>query len=379
MRPFKILAVALSTLLVAVAVHAGNAKNADPELSARMAVIVNSLRFVLPHAGSAERLAASVDDPSVSNALQVISAEAEMLSGHLLKADPTLRHQGRALASDARAAKRQYDRELYSNARLTIEQLTDRCFSCHARLPSGDSQLARVLVDFSELKDLSNAELARVKVATRRFDSALSSFEKHFDNRKLDVNKMDAEWRDYLSVAIAVKQDPARALRALDTFAKRGQMNPTTKLEVAAWRAALEKLKKAQPSPTLAAARAWVKEGEEVADNPADRRALVHWIAASSALHRYLDAQDTGARSRALAEAFLLTVRTDYRVQQSYPVALAEDYLEAAIRAAPKSKTAKSAYSTLEQVSKAAHADDQGKIPDDVTARLKELARLSGS
>ena len=92
------LAAAVTSELRYGTVRAGDAKQPDPQLSARMAVIVNSLRYVLPHASSTERLAASVDDRNVENALQVISSEAEMLAGHLLRAEPTMRHQGRALA-----------------------------------------------------------------------------------------------------------------------------------------------------------------------------------------------------------------------------------------------------------------------------------------
>lgn len=101
-----------------------------------------------------------------------------------------------------------------------------------------------------------------------------------------------------------------------------------------------------------------------------------------SALHRFIDEQaseDAGKKSRTLAEAYLLTVKTDYRVQRAYPIALAEDYLESAIRAAPKTRTARDAYGTLQEVMTSAHQDTKGNVPASVRSRLKELKGIAGA
>jgi hypothetical protein len=129
------------------------------------------------------------------------------------------------------------------------------------------------------------------------------------------------------------------------------------------------------PDDTLPYARALIREGQQRNRFPADRLGLVHFVVASSLLHRYVDTSPfTGPP---LAEAYYLLGVTEAHISRSLWISETEFFLETAIHLAPRSGQARKAYTFLEEYILAGYTGSSGlHLPADIRAHLAELRRL---
>jgi hypothetical protein len=146
--------------------------------------------------------------------------------------------------------------------------------------------------------------------------------------------------------------------------------------DVQSWIDALGKLQRYRDrAPTLAAARELIQGGRGQRPAPSDRRALVHYVTASSVLHRFIDAHP--APSAQTAEAYWLLGFTECFIGRTYWVSQADFFLETAIRMAPDQPFAAEAYALLEdQTILAFFESGMSQLPPDVVRRLAELKAL---
>jgi hypothetical protein len=146
--------------------------------------------------------------------------------------------------------------------------------------------------------------------------------------------------------------------------------------ELAEWIRAVEELAPLESVlEPMAQARAWIREGQLRTDFPGDERGLVHFLLASSLLHRHVVAID-GPREE-LAEAFLLLGQTEAHVSHSLWVSETEAFLENAIRTAPETRFAARAYATLEAFLLTGFTGSSGThLPPEIEAWLDELREL---
>lgn len=376
--------VLLATLLGGAALTGAPAADAADEAAsereqtrATMREIFESVRLLLPLSVNEDRFAAPENRAAVEQALDALAKNADTLATHARPTDPARQGLGRSLARDARQARARYADGRYESAAFQVQQATENCIACHTRLPSpGDSPVAENFVDRTALAALPLAERARLETATRQFDEAAASYEKLLADPEMHPNELLTPLIDYLIVQVRVRNDFERPRKTLQRFARRPDLWRHLRVDVDQWGRSLRELAPlAKQPPDLAAARDLIASAKQVDQYPADHRALVHYLVASSILQRYLDASPPSPRDA--AEAYYLLGLAETHVGDTTWVSQPDLYLEAAIRLAPQEPFAHEAYVLLEEETVADYTGSRGvSLPDSVADHLRELREL---
>ena len=106
-----------------------------------------------------------------------------------------------------------------------------------------------------------------------------------------------------------------------------------------------------------------------------DRAGFVDFVVASGLLNRHL--LDKKNRADDIARSYYLLGITESLIGRSTWLSQTDYYFEAAIRAAPKSNSAKKAFNALEQQIIMQNSGSAGmNIPDDIQENLEELRKM---
>ena len=328
-----------------------------------------------------EAFAASGNRRSIMSALSALEVESSRLDEHGGGMRAEYEYLRATLAEDARDALRYFKRKDHEAARITLRQLTESCLACHSRLPDkGDFPLGERLLEDDRVKSLPVEERVRLEVMARQFEKALHSYEWILTSpasKPAEAYFMGA-LEGYLKVCLRVRGEVDRATRSLETFRRRTDVPRYLQEYTTTWLEALRSL----PEPpaadqALRRARDLVKAGSGVQLYPGDRRGLVHYVAASGVLHRFLE---TGApKQEERCEAYSLLGLSELGISKLSWLSEAERFLEKAIRTCPHSPEALRAYFALEEHVLTAYTGSGGlNLPPEEEARLDELWRLVG-
>ena len=127
--------------------------------------------------------------------------------------------------------------------------------------------------------------------------------------------------------------------------------------------------------PSLATARAIFEEGQRITLAAGSRAALVHNIAASAMLERFIDTHSEAGLE--VGEAYYLLGLTETQAGRNYWVTQGPLFLETAIRLAPAGGFTPDAYAMLEeQLLLSYEGSDYEELPAEDAAHLKELWSL---
>jgi hypothetical protein len=373
---------AAGCLLIASLALGGGAAGAAEDAAAtraRMGELVEALRVALPLSLRPAEFAAPENRARLEQALVKLRDGATALSDHARGKDVGFVHLASALARDAHEVQHRFATGRLEEARFLLGELADDCVNCHARLPyGGDSKLGKSLWQAVDAKSLTTDERLRLQVATRQFGPALESYEALF--AKLPPAQLDLGGyvADYLAIQIRVRDDLPRARQQLEAWRKRGDLPAYLDELVGAWVDALGRY--AAPTPRgqeVARAKQVLADAQTVRRFPADRAGLVHDLVASGLLHRAVTA--AGTPGPETAEAYYLLGVTELRIASSSWLTEPEAYLEAAIRAAPGSATARRAYAVLEESTLLGYTGSagEGELPPEVAVWLQELRQLA--
>jgi len=377
-RSRQTLAPALPLVFAAALLAAWPARAVDGERTrARMREIFASMQLLLPLSADGD-LAAPDEREKVTRALESLAANADLLAQHAGESDPARRFLGRSLATDARNALERYREGRTESSAFLVQQATENCIACHSKLRSpGDSPVAAHFVDASALAKLRPEERARLQVATRQFDDALSTLEALFADSSVHPSAMLGPLTDYLIVAVRVKGDFDRPVPVLEAFAKRPDLWVQLRGDVEQWIRDLRKLRPLRDEPaSLATARKLVQEARSAQPLAPDERSLVRYIVASDILHRWLEGGERSAAEQ--SEAWGLLGVCELQTGDTFWLSQAEFYLETAIRRAPGSESAKRAYELLEAETIESYTGAAGMdLPASASARLAELHELA--
>jgi hypothetical protein len=344
---------------------------------ASMKEIFSAMRPLLIHALKEERFEEPENRAEIARALTLLERSSAQLAGHGKDRGPGFEHLGALLASDAREAHRRWHEKDVEAARFLVLQMTETCVACHSRLPSGrDSSLSRRFADESVIAGLPLDQRALVEYATRQFSTALESYEALLvspDYAARDIDMM-GHLDEYLEICIRVRNEPDRAIQALNRFAERPDTPRVLKQEIASWVQVLAE-RPLPAKPSLAAAQSLIDDARDAAPGQNDRDGLVEYLSAGAILHQLLEdgIADNHERARAL---YLLGV-IDTRVGRSFWLSQAETFLEAAIRAAPATDVARDSFDLLEEYLIAGYTGSGGEqVPSDVADHLETLRAL---
>jgi hypothetical protein len=352
----------------------------DAETRARMAEIFAAMRFLLPLSLDGEAFESDLQRARVEQALAQLDRSAASLAEHGRAQEVPFAHLSRALAIDARDVHERYQMGHAREARYLVQTLTETCIACHSRLPAAsDAPRSEAFVAEVATSDLRSAQRARLAYATRQFDDAQALYEAALADAAMSATDIDLEGHldDYLELMIRVRQDPARAARALERFAVRSDLSPALRDQVAHWQAVLQQLAtRERVDSALAVARAEVEAAESARPERDDRESLVEYLDASALLHRAVAAE--GASAAQQADAFLLLGVIETRIGRSFWLSQAEAYLETAIRLAPGKPVARNAYALLEEYLTAGYSGSAGtSLPPDLKEKLELLRGIS--
>jgi tetratricopeptide (TPR) repeat protein len=348
------------------------------EIRATMRQIFESVRTVLPLSVNDSTYADPRNRDRIQPALQSLAAHADVLARHGRRKDAGFGYLGRHLATDTRTILSSYESGEFEQSQFLLRQLTEYCVTCHSRLPSpNDSPVSEQFVDQGALAGLSLEERATLLIATRRFDEALSTLERLFASTSVHSANLLSPLTDYLVVSIRVKGDLARPLQTLETFSRRPDLWRNLRLDVEQWIADLRALGgDALAGADLASAKRLIEEAKGMINFPGDRSALVHYVVASSILHRYAEAH-AQEKSRDLAEAYYYLGLVESRIGRDYWISQSGMFLESSIRLAPDELFAEKAYALLEEEIILGYSGSGGiHIPPDLEQSLHELQKL---
>ncbi len=373
---------ALSSALLALALlaappSAGAAERGREKTRALMRDMLANLQVLLPASSSERAFADPARADSIRQALQALASDASAVAEHAGARDRASRYLADAVTHDARQVLRAWSQGRTESAIFFLHQMTQNCVACHTRLPHpGDSPFAESLARSATLAALPALERARLQVATRRFEDALATYEAIFADASLHPAETLSAWTDYLVLCIRSQGDYARPQTALERFAKRPDVWSNLREDVTAWLESTRELAtRADEPPSLASARTLLDQASLRMRFPADRQALVQYIAASAHLHRFIAAHPEATPET--GEAYWLLGLAELHVAREYWVSSADFYLETAIRTAPKAPYAKKAFALLEQETLLGYTGSAGtNLPEDVEQHLAELRKL---
>jgi hypothetical protein len=346
-----------------------------------------AVSVLLPEAARDDGFANPARREAAKQAFATLRSAAAELENHGEHEDAGFQLLARGLADDVLVASAAFDAGNAPEARYAFHALTQRCIDCHARLPYPvDSPLAERLIALPEVKALAPVERARFDVALRRFDDALGLLEGVLADAKIPPARLELEGAlaDYLTIAIRVKGDTARARETLAKLARRSDTPIYLRTRLVTWDVSLRKIgEKAAAPPSLADARAFAAMARNLSDVTTARDGLVYDLAASGLLWRFIQEREKGERRQPdleLADAYYELAVVEDRTAFSFWVPQTDAYMEAALRAAPGGPRARRAYARIEeQLLTDFGAASVAELPGPDQRRLAELAKLLGS
>ena len=350
-------------------------------LQTTMHAFFQALTSVFPWSLDAQQFQAPEHRQRIEAGLQALAQHAEHLDTHGQDVPQSFGFLRRSLARSAHDAAERYARGEYPQARFVIQSLTENCFACHSRLPNLQPfDLGKHFLAATNLASLSVPQQVKLEVATRQFDTAVNTCEALLRTPDIPVADMwlMGIFEDYLKLIIRVRNDFPRAITVLTHFLDRSDVPAVLRDQLQSWINALTELQSHGPvDDALSRARTLIEIGQRRNRFPADQQGFVHFVVASSLLHRWLITPPTD--TRALAEAYYWLGIAEASISRTSGLSEAPFFLETAIRLEPTSPIASQAYDVLNIYILTKYTGSLGtRVPSEVQEHLDELRRLRG-
>ncbi len=373
---------------LALAVAAGIAGTSAAESPRdEMAVVFQAMSELINLSTSPEGFVPEEVHPQAASALERLSEASLALLEHAESREADFFALSQGLVHDVEAARIAFELGRFEDVRLRVSLVTGRCIDCHSRLPDlEDSALADRWLANAKLQRLPDPDRARLLVATRRFDEAMETWERLFqDSSRKPIEAEVFGWiREYLSISIRVKRDLVRPRKVLRQLAERADTPQYLARRLSNWARALEDVE-ASPAPALnglARARTLIEGGLTLGPSPFADEGLIHDLAASSLLLAWIDSRpeptsDGEENGADLAEAWYLLGLIESRIESDAWFSRMETYMDAAVRAAPDGPLAERAYEAIEEsLLLSFGASTVDGLPSSERTRLEELRAL---
>jgi hypothetical protein len=315
---------------------------------------------------------------SLRSALETLARGSEDLLGHGDEFGRSTEYLRVAMARDAEKALADFEVGQFNDAQRRVHQLLEYCFACHTRLPEPDrSALGRSIVQGVSVKDLELEERVFFLVATRQLDKALVAIKAALRSPREVPTRITWLFEAYLKLAIRVNRSYGGARDTLKAFLEGSKPPRCLEARVRTWIQSLGELDAHGTLPVdLPAARMLIDEGRRRNEFPADNRGLVHFVAASGLLLRFLENHD--GRGEEKAEAYFLLGVAESHISSALWTDQTDFFLETAIRLHPHSDLAAQAYSFLEEYVVSKHSGVSNTyVPDSVWTHLDSLRDLA--
>jgi hypothetical protein len=377
------LAVCAAAVLAASSAPAAEPTDVE-QTRAMMHEIFAAFATLVRHTGDPEDFTSLENREEIVRSLQTLQRQAGRLERHAAHGGLSAAHRpvGRSLTEDVARALDHFVVGHYESARFLSAQLVENCFACHTKLPSTHRfAMGAELLASEPIASLPPERKALLAVAARQFDTALDLQEGVIsDPHRTPVEiALSGVLESYLKVALRVRGDRDRALRTLTAFRERPDLPLYLQSEIGEWVEVLRHVELDAPDrDRLARAREQIHAARLLTAYPGDRRGLVNFVVASRWLHQHMADAELGREER--AETLLWLGLCEVHISSSLWVSEAEWFLESAIRAAPETTWARTAYTTLEAVYTEGYSGAAGTyLPPEVERRLATLRDLLGA
>jgi hypothetical protein len=368
------------SILVALTALATTAKPEEPR--ATMDAVFGAFQILLPLSLDEKRFASPENQARIAAQIEVLAGAVQALDTHGQDRDQGFQYLSRSLAADVEEIRQRYQSGRLGETRFFVLEATRNCVACHSRLPGqGDFPLGTKLVEDLDLSKLSHHERSQVYVATRQFEKALANWESLFEDDVVSAAQLDAGGylTDYLTIAIRVQGDYARAQRGLTLVRVRPDVPDYLAPQLGLWIRELSRIEQSPPDwRKLGPARELASRPKTVDIEGDALSATIGDLVASGLLIRFLDEKRAKpGQEPVLAEAYYWLGRVEARSADSFWVPQAPWHLELAIRLDPKGKYAESALALYEeQMAFGYGGTDAEMLPVDLWTKLDELREL---
>jgi hypothetical protein len=151
-----------------------------PGMRDAMGSVFSSMRVLLELSAAPENLADPANERAILDAANELADQAAMISEHAPRDEVSF--LAGSLDRYASWIKRSYEWRRYDAMARLVYDSVDLCVACHTRLPSRrDSRIATGFLAGNDMGSLPAAQRARLQIATRRFDDAMSTLETVLD------------------------------------------------------------------------------------------------------------------------------------------------------------------------------------------------------
>jgi len=359
----------------------------DPRPAMRQ--IFSSMTYLLPRSIDPERFASPAERAGIMAAIDKLAQSVDGLESHGRGRGASFNFLSLSLAEDVEQIRMRYEAGKYDEARYFLIGSIQNCVTCHSRRPS-DLQypFAAQLTETVEMESLTLHEKAMLYVVTRRFEEALSAWEKFLRDPSTPASQFEVSGvlSAYLTISVRGTRQYTRARTTMDEFAKRDDLSIYLSDLVADW---IESLRWLEAHPKdltgLEQARARVAQAQALNELPGDRSGLVFDLAASGWLNEIADREAEAISARAprklssaeLSEVFYLLGMIEYRSPLGFWIDESANHLEAAVRVDPGGPFAGLAFRHLEEDMTVGYGGfGVPPMPVDVWVRLEGLRKL---
>lgn len=383
-RMSKKLPLILFTFLLCAAAAVPASEPTDQKTRDIMHDVAEALSVLLPLSLDSDTFLSAGNRDTVMDNLSKLESSADALADHGIAESLDFRLLAAAFARGAARVREDFEYLHPAEARYFLVDLTQHCVACHSRETAGrDFPLSGALNEYLREQPLNEQERARLQVALRQFDDAMTTWEgiiSDASREPVDI-ALDGNLVEYLTVAVRVGNAHERAAKHLEQLSAREATPFYLRRRLQTWIEDLEAAEaRGSKVPDMAVARDMFRRAETRPGLLWNDAHLVSDLALSAALQRLVASKDDDIPPAQLAETYYMLGVLEARTIGLYSALPSmERYWEAAVRTAPDSPHALEAYALLEEY---AATTFTGELPfertSDMFARLAELRSLIG-
>ncbi|MBC7467033.1 MAG: hypothetical protein H7256_13675 [Bdellovibrio sp.] len=278
--------------------------------------------------------------------------------------DPTVKFVASQFAEELQQADQNFKGGWKDYSRSQLMKVTSYCVECHTRLRQGPEFQTDSKSNY--VSTLSRRNQIELFIAFREFDKAFSLSlesvrpESTFIQKESDIY---AVARLGLQVAVQFQQNITKTGLLLSTIDKNKSIPRYLKLANDRWKISIQHWNPDTNLRSLSEIRELIKNRHSEID---DMRAI-------AALLTYLTSP---IQEQELGEALLLTGESYERLNGVSTLALQDNYYEACVRKAPKTKWGKKCFNNLENSVRSSYSGlSKIGLPQDVKKKLDQLKK----
>lgn len=350
-----------------------NSHLGTPEI---MSKIHNSMVILLPHSVGYDGFSSKKNKGKISAHIEKLKDLGAELDRSTDKKDDVFKVIAENFASETSQMLETFRSGNHRNTKFIFQNLTANCVSCHTRQAGNTSKSKAPLYENIDMGPLNLIERAELNTSIRKFDLALDQYEKAFSKTEISkLNKLLIEGYlvDYMIIGLKVRDDKKRVMKTLNSVAFDASVPLSLKRVLAKWHGFLKNYSTNKKYDDLDSIFKLYNKGQDLNSHPFDSSSALVSVLVEKHLQRLLQNQDS-LSSETVSKAYLLYGMCEISLSRPLQLSKANYFLEKSIKKAPKTSTAREAYSVLEDHIYFEYSGSSGaNVPNDLLNKLTNL------